>query len=67
MSDQKPFIDITISPQGDVVIEAQRYKGAACQDATRPYVNALGLPAVMTAKPEMYQTPDTTTENKTRA
>lgn len=67
MSDSKPYIDITISPSGDVKVEAQRYKGSSCTDATKPYVNALGVPTETIAKPEMYQTPTTTQERKTNA
>jgi hypothetical protein len=67
MSDSKPYIDITISPTGDVKVEAQRYKGVGCKDATRPYVTALGVPDETTAKPEMYQAPTTTTQRDVKS
>ncbi len=65
--DSKPYIEIDISPTGDVKVEAQRYKGGACRDATKPYVAALGVPTETTNKPEAYQTPTTTQERRAQA
>ncbi len=46
---------ITVSPTGDVSIEAQGYKGKSCEDATKFLETALGQRTDQTKKPEYHQ------------
>ena len=36
-------IVISISPSGDVTVEAQGYRGSTCEDATKDIESALGV------------------------
>lgn len=48
-------IEITITPEGEVQIEAVGYSGAECEQATAELEKALGVAGKRTAKPERYQ------------
>jgi hypothetical protein len=48
-------ITLTVSPDGEVVIEANGYKGKACSLATKALEQAMGLPGKSTKKPEWHQ------------
>lgn len=45
-------IEVTVSPEGEVVISAVGFKGKACERATEALEKALGLPGKRTKKPE---------------
>ncbi|MDF2720708.1 MAG: hypothetical protein K0Q59_383 [Paenibacillus sp.] len=47
-------IIITVGPDGAVSIEAQNYKGNECEEATRPFEEALGQVTNKKRKPEYY-------------
>lgn len=46
---------VTISPEGEVNVEAKCIKGASCQDATRAIEKALGVTTEDKATREMYE------------
>ena len=52
----KPTIEVVVSPQGDIVIEAVGFKGADCEAATKFLEEALGVLTAKTRKPEYHQT-----------
>jgi len=39
----KPTIEVTVSPQGDILIDAVGFKGADCEMATKYLEEALGV------------------------
>ena len=51
----KRSIEITVSPTGDIAIEAVCFKGADCEHATKFLEEALGVVGQKTKKPEYYQ------------
>jgi len=48
----KPKIEVIVSPQGEVKIDAIGYKGPACEKATRFLEGALGVITNRVKKPE---------------
>jgi len=48
-------IIVSVSPDGEVSIEAVGYKGQACRKATEALEHALGQVKTYKPKPEMYQ------------
>ena len=48
-------IIIEIGPDGSVKIEAIGFKGSACEAATKPFEQALGVAQKKTKKPEYSQ------------
>jgi len=51
----KPTIEVVVSPQGDIVIEAVGFKGADCEAATKFLEEALGVLKARDRKPEYHQ------------
>ena len=51
----KPTIEVVVSPQGDIVIEAVGFKGTDCEQATRFLEEALGVLTNKSRKPEYHQ------------
>jgi len=51
----KRTIEITMSPRGDITIEAMAFKGADCEKATQYLEEALGVAGQRAKKPEYYQ------------
>jgi hypothetical protein len=48
-------IEITVTPAGEIRIEAKAFQGADCEQATRFMEEALGVVTQRTKKPEYYQ------------
>lgn len=48
-------IEITITPDGEIQLEAVGYSGAECEQATAELEKALGVTGKRTAKPERYK------------
>jgi hypothetical protein len=48
-------IEVTVSPRGDITIDAVGFKGADCEKATRFLEEALGVVATKQKKPEYHQ------------
>jgi hypothetical protein len=48
-------IEITISPQGESVVQTKGFSGASCRDASRFVEQALGVVQSDSPTPEMYQ------------
>lgn len=48
-------VEVTISPDGEIKIEAVGYSGAECEQATAALEKALGIAHDRMAKPERYQ------------
>ena len=48
-------IEVTVSPIGDISIEAVAFKGADCEQATRFLEEALGTVVTRARKPEYHQ------------
>ena len=57
-------IDIIVSPQGDISIDAIGFKGADCEKATRALEEALGVVSHRVKKPEYHAS--TTAQNQQR-
>lgn len=51
----KRSIEVTVSPAGDILINAVGFKGAGCEKATRFLEEALGRCAGRVRKPEFNQ------------
>ncbi len=51
----KRAIEVTVSPNGDILIDAIGFKGADCEKATRFLEEALGVIAQKQKKPEYQQ------------
>ena len=51
----KRTIEVTVSPRGDITIEAMAFKGGDCEQATAYLEEALGVTGQRTKKPEYYQ------------
>src|SRR5204862_1198518 len=50
----KPTIEVTVSPQGDILIDAVGFKGADCEKATKYLEEALGVIVGRTRKADYY-------------
>ena len=56
MSRQKqPTIEVSVSPAGEITVEAEGYTGSTCEEATRFLEEALGLAGNRTRKAEFYR------------
>jgi Protein of unknown function (DUF2997) len=51
----KRSIEVTVSPRGDILIDAVGFKGADCEKATRFLEEALGIAGPKQKKPEYHQ------------
>ncbi len=51
----KSTIEVIVSPNGEIQIEAVAFKGADCEKATRFLEEALGVPTKRVKKPEYHQ------------
>jgi hypothetical protein len=51
----KRSIEVTVSPIGDITIDAVGFKGADCEKATRFLEEALGIVGQKQKKPEYHQ------------
>ena len=51
----KRSIEVTVSPIGDILIDAVGFKGADCEKATRFLEEALGAAGQKQKKPEYHQ------------
>ena len=51
----KRSIEVTVSPIGDITIDAVGFKGADCEKATRFLEEALGIVRQKQKKPEYHQ------------
>ena len=51
----KRTIEVTVSPNGDILIDAVGFKGADCEKATRFLEEALGVAGPKQKKPEYHQ------------
>ena len=51
----KRSIEVTVSPIGDITIDAVGFKGADCEKATRFLEEALGIAGQKQKKPEYHQ------------
>ena len=51
----KRSIEVTVSPRGDILIDAVGFKGADCEKATRFLEEALGIAGQKQKKPEYHQ------------
>ena len=51
----KRTIEVTVSPRGDILIDAVGFKGADCEKATRFLEEALGVAGPRQKKPEYHQ------------
>ena len=60
----KRTIEITVSPMGDISIDAVGFKGPDCEKATRFLEEALGVVGKKVKKPEYHQS--TSTSNQQR-
>ena len=49
-----PKVEVTLSPDGSIKVEAVGYKGKSCEDATK-FLEALGSKQGTRRKPEYYQ------------
>jgi hypothetical protein len=49
-----PSIEVSVSPAGEITVEAEGYTGNTCEEATRFLEEALGLPGKRTRKAEFY-------------
>lgn len=45
-------VEVTVSPEGDVSIEAVGFKGQSCAKATEALEKALGMPTKKIKKPD---------------
>ena len=52
----KPRILVRVAPDGALSVEAEGFQGKGCEDATRPFEQALGVRAERTLKPEHRHT-----------
>jgi hypothetical protein len=53
-------IIVTVTPEGEVQIEAVGFKGNACESATKAIEQALGVKKGFKKKPEYYASNTTT-------
>jgi len=59
----KRTIEVTVSPRGEILIDAVGFKGADCEKATRFLEEALGVVGAKQKKPEYHQR-STTAQNQ---
>ena len=52
---KQPTVEVSVSPQGEITVEAEGYTGSTCEEATRFLEEALGLPGKRTRKAEFYR------------
>ncbi len=57
-------IEVTVSPTGDVFIEAVGFKGTGCEAATKYLEEALGVKTKRVKKPEYLQSNTVTAQQK---
>ena len=50
----KPSIEVIVSPNGEIQIDALGFKGADCEKATRYLEEALGVVSERVKKPEYH-------------
>jgi hypothetical protein len=60
----KKTIEIIVSPQGDISIDAVGFKGADCERATRFLEEALGVVSNRAKKPQYHQSRETRLQQK---
>jgi hypothetical protein len=48
-------LKITVTPAGEVAVEAEEFAGNACVLASNPFVARLGVQTKQTVKPEMFE------------
>ena len=60
----KRIIEVTVSPEGAVEINAVEFKGADCEKATRFLEEALGQITTRTQKPEYRQSQHKTQQQR---
>ena len=53
---EREQIQVTISPDGEVSIEAIGFTGNTCTSATKPFEEGLGIVKQQRTKPEFHQT-----------
>ena len=51
----KRTIEVTVTPRGDILIDAVGFQGADCEKATRFLEEALGVAGPKQKKPEYHQ------------
>jgi hypothetical protein len=51
----KPTVEIIVSPQGEITIDAVNFKGADCEKATAYLEDALGVVKNRAKKPDYHQ------------
>ena len=61
---QNRSIEITVSPLGDISIEAVAFKGADCEAATKFLEEALGTTTRRSRKPEFHQRASTKSKQR---
>ena len=57
-------VRIRISSSGQHSVEAECIQGSACEDAVRPYQQALGGDQDVETKPEYHEIPETEEEHE---
>jgi len=62
----KPVIEVTVSPTGEVSIQTRGYAGSACRQASKFLEKALGRVTKDRPTAEMYQYHVTRQQNKAR-
>jgi Protein of unknown function (DUF2997) len=60
----KKTIEVIVSPQGDISIDAVGFKGADCEKATRFLEEALGVVSNRARKPEYHASANTRNQQK---
>jgi hypothetical protein len=60
----KRTIEVTVSPRGEILIDAVGFKGADCEKATRFLEEALGVVGSKQKKPEYHQRSSVRTQQK---
>lgn len=58
-------IEVTVSPTGEVTVEAVGFTGQACEKATQAIEEALGVTTEKRKKPEYHRTVTTGTKQTT--
>lgn len=56
-------IHVRITPEGEITVEAEGFRGKGCEAATKAIEDALGKPGTRTRKPE-YWRQETTRKNQ---
>jgi Protein of unknown function (DUF2997) len=55
-------IHVRITPSGEIIVEAEGFKGKGCEAATKAIEDALGKPGTRTRKPDFWRR-ETTAKN----